>query len=118
MGTLGEVRRRPVGGREGHGEGVVGKRREERKRMKEQPVEGEDEVAVVELKVKRTKRRVADEDDGSGGGRSKKAKPAKRREHIVGKKPGKNDNQSVKLQNKMTRVKCVLAMTYEYHSFG
>ena len=93
LGTLGEVRRRPIGGREGHGEGIVGKRREERKRMKEQLVEGEGEVAEVESKVKRTKRSVADEDDGSGGGRSKKAKPAKRRDHTVGKKPGKIDNK-------------------------
>ena len=96
MGTLGEVRRRPIGGREGHGEGIVGKRREERKRMKEQ-LEGEDEVAGVESKVKRTKRSVTDEDDGSGGGRPKKAKSAKRRDHTVGKKPGKNDNKVTKV---------------------
>ena len=84
MGTLGEVRRRP--GKESQGEGVVGKRREERKRVKEHlEEEGEDEVTEVESKVKRTKRRrVVDEDDASGG-RGKGAKPAKRREQ---KKPG------------------------------
>jgi len=46
--------------------------------VKEQlEVEGEDEVTEVESKAIRTKRRVVDEDDS---GRSKRAKPAKRRE--------------------------------------
>jgi len=91
LGTLGEVRRRP-GGKEGHGEGVVGKRREERKRVnkrreerkrvnKEQVVEDEDGITEVESKVKRSKRSVAaEEEDWSGGGSSKRVKPAKRRD--------------------------------------
>merc|ERR1719237_1148554 len=53
LGTLGEVRRRP-GGKEGHGEGVVGKRREERKRVnKEHVVEDEDGITEVESKAKK-----------------------------------------------------------------
>ena len=80
LGTLGEVRRRP-GVKEGHGEGVVGKRRDERKRVKED----EDEVTEVESKTKRSKRSVAAEEEGSG--RSKRVKSAKRRDL---KKPGKD----------------------------
>ena len=79
MGTLGEVRRRP-GVKEGRGEGVVGKRRDERKRVKED----EDEFSEVESKTKRSKRSVAAEDDEDGG-RGKRMKPSKRRDL---KKPG------------------------------
>lgn len=73
--------RRP-GVKEGHGEGVVGKRRDERKRVKE------DEGTEVESKSKRSKRSVAAEEEG--GGRSKRAKPAKRREL---KKPVLDESQ-------------------------
>jgi len=94
LGTLGEVRRRP-GGKEGLGEGVVGKRREERKRViKEQQLveEDEEEVAEVESKTKRSKRSVAaEEEDCSGGGRSKRVKPAKRRDQ---KKPVLDESHS------------------------
>merc|ERR1712192_356529 len=55
---------------------------------------GENEVAGVESKVKRAKRSVTDEDDGSGGGRPKKAKSAKRREHNVGKMPVLDESHS------------------------
>ena len=115
MGTLGEVRRRP-GGKEGHGEGVVGKRREERKRVnKEQVVEDEDGITEVESKVKRSKRSVAaDEEDWSGGGSSKRVKPAKRRDQ---KKSG-NDEDISKQAEKVLHSSALLAITSEYLSFG
>ena len=83
LGTLGgESRKRPgAGGKEGqHGEGVVGKRREERKRGKDKL--GEDEV---EIKTKRVKRKEVDPD----GKRIRKVKSAKRREQDTGKRAGK-----------------------------
>ena len=82
LGTLGgESRKRPgAGGKEGqHGEGVVGKRREERKRGKDKL--GDDEV---EIKTKRVKRKEVDPD----GERIRKVKSAKRREQGTGKRAG------------------------------
>ena len=82
LGTLGgESRKRPgAGGKEGqHGEGVVGKRREERKRGKDKL--GDDEV---EIKTKRVKRKEVDPD----GERIRKVKSARRREQGTGKRAG------------------------------
>ena len=82
LGTLGgESRKRPgAGGKEGqHGEGVVGKRREERKRGKDKL--GDEEV---EIKTKRVKRKEVETD----GENIRKVKSAKRREQGTGKRAG------------------------------
>ena len=80
LGTLGGESRKRPGGKEGqHGEGVVGKRREERKRGKDKL--GDDEV---EIKTKRVKRKEVAPD----GERIRKAKSAKRREQGTGKRAG------------------------------
>ena len=56
LGTLGGESRKRPGGKEGqHGEGVVGKRREERKRGKDKL--GDDEVEIKMKRVKRTQLR-------------------------------------------------------------
>jgi len=88
LGTLGgESRKRPgAGGKEGqHGEGVVGKRREERKRGKDKL--GDDEV---EIKTKRVKRKEVDPD----GERIRKVKSAKRREQGTGKRAVRDGSHS------------------------